>query len=178
MPVKCFYKPNRSSPRKFREQDLARIAENVHGSGVSWGAILGVIAVSGGFAYLLCKGVRLMDVAQQLGEFLNDLVDVAAVIGAISTAIAILRYGQGLPLAGRVVTLMITFLASSLVFLRRVADYQRDVKDIGSIERFKELLLEGCDAAETRIDYLLAIGKGDRISQDDLQTFRGDIPDG
>jgi amino acid transporter len=158
---------------------LARIAESVEENGTPWGAIIGVIAVSGGFAYLLCKGIKYLDLVQELGEFIATVVDIAAVVAAIQVALAILRKATGIVFARKAVIVLIAVLVATLAFLRLLLRHQQAVTDAAVVTGLRSLLEEACEAANTRIGQLISQGKRAKVSIEDLSIFNQsqDLPD-
>lgn len=167
MPIVCINRPNRSKPRKYSEADVARIAGYVEESGVPWAVIIGFIAGTGGFAYLLCRMLSLVRLWDVVREYLRDLGDLAIVTGAITAAIRFLSIGRTLPLVRVIVVTLLAFLGATLIFLRRMEQEKQAIEDAQGTNEAIEWLETACNAAQARIDSLIQGGKADMIKGQD-----------
>lgn len=178
MPVRCYVKPNRTSPRPYTEKDLSRIAGYVNESGVPWATIFGVLAISAGVAFLFCRARALVDLAQELRTWALDIVDFSAAITLVGWAIRLLLSGRSFPVWNVIAAGMVTFLTATLVLLRSLQRRKQLLEDASSLREVLLYLESICDAAEARAVELAQQGKEGILSARDRLTFLGDLPDG
>ena len=148
MPKVCYYKPNRSKPRKFTASDVARIARYAEKDGSGAARILAEVVVVLGFGVLVCKAAKVVAAYTTITGALKTVSVSVATAVFIDRAIQILSKGYlaKLPFV-RQALVALTALAAYIAATDAITgdDIEVVADAIGSVSDVAEFLNELCD---------------------------------
>lgn len=157
MPVVCYHKPIRSTPRKFTPADLQRISKNLTDQGFPWWILFGSLMLGAGVGYLVCRLVRWLDfmiIVRNLIAEVSILLAAGITIRVIITMLT--RFGIMFPPVAWAVAAIIAIL----VLVDRIIE--RSIVLAGELEQVQEIrdnINDGCGWIKEKVQFMKKAGK-------------------
>lgn len=114
MPFKCYIKPNRTEVRRWKPEDVARVARYAADDGHSVIWIMALVLSSLGLGFLICRLAAILDSLRALVRFIRELSVVFGATLAVRVLIERLKRSRimRIPLVNRllIVVVLVLFL--------------------------------------------------------------------